>query len=138
MSVNAVLKQFKNAIAPEVKVEQQISISDSIESWFDLMDDIAASFGLIYLGEFGNTYRFKYPGNFMVKHFELEIFLGVIPDQEAYQNLLSYVDLKLINKNIVEIKLFENMIGTKGEQVAFQQVLQYRLDRMIQFLEKTS
>ncbi len=138
MSVIAVLKQFKNTIAPEVKVEQQISVSDSIESWFDIMDDLTASFGLIYLGEFGDTYQFKYPGNSMVKNFELEIFLGVIPKQEAYQNLHSCVDLRLINKNTIEIKLFENMIGTKGEQIAFQQVLQQRLDRMIQFLEKTS
>lgn len=136
MTINTVLENVKNLIAPEVKVEQSLSLSETqYPKLSGLLRDLADAFDLKPLRSDESTYRFKYPGTSIVAMDQVKVLWGGKPDEAPYHRLQALLDIKQADVEKIELKLYENLIGTRAEQEVYQEVLRQRMEKLIAFLE---
>lgn len=135
MTINTAIEQVKNFIAPEVKVEQSVSLGDTSASWFEQMNDLAKAFDLEFLEDNGRVCRFKFPGSPIVSSTQLKVIWGATPDEAPYRKLQAFVKVERLDEQTLHLQLYENIMGTPAEQVVYQQVLNRRLMEMADFLE---
>lgn len=134
MTINTVFEQVKNCIAPEVKAEQSVSLSDSGKHRFDLMQKLAVSFGLQLLEDNGVRYRFKFPGSPIVALSQVKVVWGARPDEAPYRKLQAFVQIDWLEEQKIQIKLYENLFGTQAEQEVYRRVLSQRLEKIVDCL----
>lgn len=136
MSINTVIQQLKNIAAPEVKVEQNLVFDAASTNWEARIAAIAKAFNLDLLETTPQQYIFRYPGTSVINPTQLKVVLGAKPNQDAYHKLQSYVKFCLDQPNLINIQIFEHMMGTKAEQVVYKQVLTYRLAQITAFVQR--
>lgn len=134
MTIDTLVTNIKDTLLPEVKIEKVINWDAASGSWFGLLENISETHNLQFIHQRDKTYRFKFAGNWIIGQFQLDIFRGATLDPEPYRQLHSYLELTQMNDKQVRVKVFERMIGTPGEQAAFQQVLEERMESIISFL----
>lgn len=138
MTIDTLVTNIKDTLLPEVKTEKVVNWDAASGSWFGLLENISETHNLQFIHQRDKTYRFKFAGNWIINQFQLDIFRGATPDPEPYRQLHSYLELTPLNNGKVRVKVFERIIGTAGERVAFQQVLQERMESVISFLKNQS
>lgn len=134
MNVETLIQELKNNILPEVKTERIVNWDGLSGGWFGLLEHIGERHKLQFIHQRGKTYRFKFSGNWIIDRFQWDIFSGAIPDPDPYRDLQAYLELTPIGNNQVYLKIFERMIGTSGEQKAFRQVLEERMEEVVAHL----
>lgn len=134
MTINTVFEQVKNYIAPEVKVEQTISLGNVAKNRFDLINDLADAFGLELLKDHGDNCCFRFPGSPIVALSQIKVLWGATPDEAPYHGLQAFVEIEWLNEESVQIKLYEDFIGSRAEQRVYHHVLIQRLEKMVNFL----
>jgi hypothetical protein len=136
MTINTAIEQVKNLIAPEVKVEQLVSLGNASASWSERMNDLAEAFDLEFLEDTGSACRFKFPGSPIVNLTQLKVIWGATPDEAPYHNLQAFVKIERLEEQTYLVKLYENLMGTRAEQGVYHQVLSRRLEQIIDFLRR--
>ncbi len=134
MTINTVFEQVKNYIAPEVKVEQSVSLGNAAKNRFDLINDLTDAFGLELLEDHGDSCRFRFPGSPIVSPSQIKVLWGATPDEAPYHGLQAFVEIEWLDEESVQIKLYEDFIGSRAEQRVYHHVLSQRLEQMIDFL----
>lgn len=134
MTIDTVVKELKNSLAPEVKVEQVLTFDPQEKSWFALMDRLSTAFDLEFLQQNGKTYRFKFPGSPVIACSQVKVIWGGTPDEAPYHQLQAYLELSRTDEQTIHLKLFESMIGSPAEQVVYRRVLEQRMERIITHL----
>lgn len=136
MTINTTIEQLKKLIAPEVKVEQTVSLNDTSKNWFELMDELSEAFGLEFLENDGRQCRFKFPGNPVVACSQVKVVWGGIPDEIAYHDLQAFVKIERKDQQTLLVKIYENLMGSRSEQKVYHHVLCQRMEQMVTFLKK--
>lgn len=136
MTINTVLEQMKNYVAPEVKVEQSVSLAATAGNWFDLMNELADAFQLEFLEDNGRSCRFRFPGSPIIELSQVKVIWGGTPDEAPYHGLQAYVQVDRLEEDTLRVKLYERFCGARSEQRVYHHVLTQRLEKMIDFLRK--
>ena len=136
MTINTAIEQVKNFIAPEVKVEQSVSLVDTSASWFEQMNNLAKAFDLKFLEDNGRVCRFKFPGSPVVSSTQLKVIWGATPDEAPYHKLQAFVKVERLDEQTLHVKLYENLMGTPAEQDVYHQVLSQRLEQILDFFRQ--
>ena len=135
MSIDIFVKELKNNCRPEVKTENIVNWDEAPGSWFGLLENISEALNLRLIQQQGNTYRFKFPGSWIIGQFQLDIFRSIAPNPEPYRRLHALIELTKVDERRVAIKIFERMIGTKQEREAYRQVLKERMEEVIGLIQ---
>lgn len=64
------------------------------------------------------------------------LFRGRAPEADMYRNLKSRIQCSLGKDGALEVESFEHVAGLNEERVAFETVLQDRLDAALDFIEQ--